>query len=156
MAYSRSRQLSYRLTVSRVGALPQDGVDRLARDGHHKVRMPCLTGIDATREITRVAPDVAVPMLTMFDDDESVFAAVAAGEAVFGPGIARRALAYLSRPHPDQADHITSIFAKLQVTTGPKPSSRRDPRASVADRCPANPRVFEGRGVARTRWSVRR
>lgn len=38
-AYSWSRQLSYRLTVSRVGGLPQDVVDRLARDGHHKVRM---------------------------------------------------------------------------------------------------------------------
>jgi len=86
------------------------------------IQMPDLTGIEATREITRVAPDVAVLMLTMFDDDESVFAAmragargyvlkgaapdnvvravaaVAAGEAIFGPGIARRALAYLSRP----------------------------------------------------------
>ncbi len=29
-------------------------------------------------------------------------AAVAAGEAIFGPGIARRALTYLSRPRPDQ------------------------------------------------------
>jgi DNA-binding NarL/FixJ family response regulator len=61
-------------------------------------------------------------MLTMFDDDDSVFAAmragalgyvlkgadpedilrviagVAAGHAVFGPGIARRAIAHLSAP----------------------------------------------------------
>ena len=142
------------------------------------IQMPGRTGIEATREIARVAPGVAVLMLTMFDDDESVFAAmragargyvlkgaapdnviraiaaVAAGEAIFGPGIARRALAYLSRPHPEQAafpqltprerevlnliagglgnaviaarlglapatvgNHITSIFAKLQVTT---------------------------------------
>jgi DNA-binding NarL/FixJ family response regulator len=63
----------------------------------------------------------------MFDDDESVFAAVragargyvlkgaapdnviraiaavAAGEAIFGPGVARRALAYLSGPREDHA-----------------------------------------------------
>ena len=89
--------------------------------------MPDLTGIEATRQITRVAPEVAVLILTMFDDDESVFAAmragargyvlkgaapdnviraiaaVAAGEAIFGPGIARRALDYLSGPRPDQA-----------------------------------------------------
>ncbi|MGW6197770.1 response regulator [Kribbella sp. NPDC055110] len=140
------------------------------------IQMPGLSGIDATSEIARVAPDVAVLMLTMFDDDESVFAAmragaqgyvlkgaapdnviraiaaVAAGEAIFGPGVARRALAYLSGPRADQpafpeltprerevldliagglgnaaiagrlglavatvGNHITSIFAKLQV-----------------------------------------
>jgi DNA-binding NarL/FixJ family response regulator len=91
------------------------------------IQMPDLTGIEATRQITRAAPDVAVLILTMFDDDESVFAAmragargyvlkgaapdnviraiaaVAAGEAIFGPGVARRALAYLSGPRTDQA-----------------------------------------------------
>ncbi|MFU8874315.1 response regulator transcription factor [Micromonospora sp. SL4-19] len=90
------------------------------------IQMPDLTGVEATREISRVAPDVAVLMLTMFDDDESVFAAmragaqgyvlkgaapdnviraiaaVAAGEAIFGPGVARRALNYLSGRTPDQ------------------------------------------------------
>jgi DNA-binding NarL/FixJ family response regulator len=89
------------------------------------IQMPGMTGIEATREIARVAPDVAVLMLTMFEDDESVFAAmragalgyvlkgaapddmiraiasVAAGEAIFGAGVARRALAYLNRPRPD-------------------------------------------------------
>ena len=90
------------------------------------IQMPGLTGIEATRQITRAAPDVAVLVLTMFDDDESVFAAmragargyvlkgaapdnviraiaaVAADEAIFGPGVARRALAYLSGPRTDQ------------------------------------------------------
>jgi DNA-binding NarL/FixJ family response regulator len=89
------------------------------------IQMPGLSGIDATREIGRVAPDVAVLMLTMFEDDESVFAAmragalgyvlkgaapsdmiraigaVAAGEAIFGTGVARRALAYLTAPRAD-------------------------------------------------------
>ena len=73
------------------------------------IQMPELGGVAATREIARAAPDVAVLMLTMFDDDDSVFAAmragargyvlkgaqqdeiiraiqaVAAGEAIFGP-----------------------------------------------------------------------
>ena len=77
------------------------------------IQMPGISGIEATRQIARVAPDVAVLMLTMFDDDESVFAAmragalgyvlkgaapdnmiraiaaVAAGEAIFAPGVAR-------------------------------------------------------------------
>ena len=141
------------------------------------INMPGGTGIAATREITRVAPKVAVLMLTMFDDDDSVFAAVragalgyvlkgndpedivraitsvAAGEAVFGPGIARRALTFLGAPGAqpvlpaltprerevltliaaglgnatiaDQlgvspntiANHVSSIFRKLQVDT---------------------------------------
>jgi DNA-binding NarL/FixJ family response regulator len=86
------------------------------------LRMPDLDGATATAEIGRVAPDVAVLMLTMFDDDESVFAAmragargylvkgakqdeivravsaVAAGEAIFGPGVARRVLRYFAAP----------------------------------------------------------
>ena len=36
-------------------------------------------GFAATREITRAAPEVAVLVLTMFDDDDSVFAAMRAG-----------------------------------------------------------------------------
>jgi DNA-binding NarL/FixJ family response regulator len=86
------------------------------------IQMPELSGIAATRQVTRAAPDVAVLMLTMFDDDDSVLAAmragargyvlkgaqqdeivraiqaVAAGEAIFGPGIARRVLALASAP----------------------------------------------------------
>jgi DNA-binding NarL/FixJ family response regulator len=88
--------------------------------------MPDMNGIDATREIRRAAPDVTVLMLTMFDDDESIFAAmragahgyvlkgaepddmiraisaVAAGEVIFGVGVARRALGYLTAPRPSE------------------------------------------------------
>jgi DNA-binding NarL/FixJ family response regulator len=86
------------------------------------IQMPELTGVAAAGEITRAAPGVAVLMLTMFDDDDSVFAAmragargyvlkgaqqdeivraihaVAAGEAIFGPAIARRVLGLVSAP----------------------------------------------------------
>jgi DNA-binding NarL/FixJ family response regulator len=86
------------------------------------LRMPDLDGTAATAEICRVAPDVAVLVLTMFDDDESVFgamragargylvkgasqqeisraiSAVAAGEAIFGPGVARRVLRFFASP----------------------------------------------------------
>jgi len=80
------------------------------------VQMPELDGVGAAREIVRAAPGVCILMLTMFDDDDSVFAAmragaagyvlkgatqdeivrairaVAAGEAIFGPGVAHRVL----------------------------------------------------------------
>jgi DNA-binding NarL/FixJ family response regulator len=78
------------------------------------LNMPRRNGIDATRAIVSSAPHIAVLVLTMHEDDESVFAAVQAGArgylikgarqhellravravadggAVFGPAIARR------------------------------------------------------------------
>lgn len=86
--------------------------------------MPGMDGIEATRRIVDAAPHAAVLVLTMSDDDDSVFAAVragargyilkgaqraeltravravAAGEAIFGPGVARRLMAYFARPRP--------------------------------------------------------
>lgn len=65
-----------------------------AADGHEAVRacvelepdvvlmdlqMPGLHGIDTTREVQRSSPATAVLVLTMYDDDDTVFAAVAAG-----------------------------------------------------------------------------
>jgi len=88
------------------------------------INMPGIDGVEATRRIVDVAPHVAVLVLTMHDDDETVFAAVragargyllkgaqrsellravravAAGEAIFGPGVARRLTAYFARPTP--------------------------------------------------------
>lgn len=43
------------------------------------LHMPVLNGIEATRSITMSNPDVAVLVLTMLEDDASVFAAVDAG-----------------------------------------------------------------------------
>jgi DNA-binding NarL/FixJ family response regulator len=84
------------------------------------LRMPDLDGIEATRRITRDAPGTAVVVLTMFEDDDSVFAAMragacgyllkgadqdeivraihaaAAGEAIFGPEIAQRVVAHFA------------------------------------------------------------
>ncbi|WP_427891516.1 response regulator [Kribbella sp. GL6] len=88
------------------------------------LQMPDLDGFAATRELARSAPEVAVLVLTMFEDDDSVFTAmragargylvkgaeqeeiarairaVAAGEAIFGPGIARRVLTFFAAPPP--------------------------------------------------------
>ncbi|MFF0266888.1 response regulator [Kribbella sp. NPDC004536] len=88
------------------------------------LQMPDLDGFAATRELARSAPEVAVLVLTMFEDDDSVFAAmragargylvkgaeqeeiarairaVAAGEAIFGPGVARRVLTFFAAPPP--------------------------------------------------------
>lgn len=94
------------------------------------LHMPDLNGIEATRRILQQSPHVGVLVLTMFEDDASVFAAMRAGargyllkgadkaeilraiqaigsgEAIFGPAIARRVIEYFSAPQlagPPQA-----------------------------------------------------
>jgi len=83
--------------------------------------MPGIGGIEATRRITERTPHVRVLVLSMLEDDASLFAAmragasgyvvkgagqaeivravsaVAGGEVIFGPAVARRVVAYLSR-----------------------------------------------------------
>jgi DNA-binding NarL/FixJ family response regulator len=92
------------------------------------VNMPGLDGVEATRRIVDGSPNVAVLVLTMYDDDETVFAAVlagargyvlkgagraeivravhavASGEAIFGPAVARRLVAFFDRPAPAITD----------------------------------------------------
>lgn len=92
------------------------------------VQMPGVDGLEATRRITASVPGTAVLVLTMYEDDDVVFGAmragargyllkgagqdeldralrgVVAGEAVFGPGVASRVLAFFSTPKtPDVA-----------------------------------------------------
>ena len=86
------------------------------------VRMPVVDGVEATRRIRHTTPGTAVLMLTMYDDDATVFTAmragargyllkgaeqeeivaairaVAAGQAIFGPGVAARVLGYFATP----------------------------------------------------------
>jgi DNA-binding NarL/FixJ family response regulator len=88
------------------------------------IQMPGVNGIEATRAIVRGSPHVGVIVVTMFEDDDSVFSAiragargyvlkgadqeeilkviraVAAGEAHFGPEIARRLMGFFSTPSP--------------------------------------------------------
>lgn len=47
------------------------------------VRMPNLDGIEATRELTRAAPDIRVLILTTFEQDDYVFGALRAGASGF-------------------------------------------------------------------------
>jgi DNA-binding NarL/FixJ family response regulator len=87
--------------------------------------LPGLDGVRATRQIVSTSPHIGVLVLTMFDDDDSVFAAMRAGargyllkgddqgeirrailavgngEAIFGPPIAARLMDYLTVSRPD-------------------------------------------------------
>ncbi|MFD8236174.1 response regulator [Streptomyces sp. NPDC059696] len=104
-----------------------DGAEAIAAAGRLRpavvlmdLRMPRVSGLEATARITTAHPDIAVLILTMDEDDDSVFAAlrvgargyllkeadgtdvhravlgVARGEAVFGPRIAQRVLSHFA------------------------------------------------------------
>ncbi len=86
------------------------------------LHMPGLNGIEATSRIRRSVPGTAVLILTMYEDDASLFSAlragargyllkgaeqddiadairaVARGQAIFGPGIASRMLDHFANP----------------------------------------------------------
>jgi DNA-binding NarL/FixJ family response regulator len=84
------------------------------------VHMPGMGGVEATRQILRARPQTAIVMLTMMDEDDSVFAAlragargyvlkgsqpaeilravvaVASGQAIFGRDVAERMAGYFA------------------------------------------------------------
>ena len=88
------------------------------------LHMPGLNGIEATRRIVQVHPHIGILVLTMLEDDASVFAAMRAGargyllkgadqadvlraigvaahgEAIFSPPIARRLMQYFENMQP--------------------------------------------------------
>ena len=107
------------------------------------LKMPGIGGIEATRAIVGRNPHIGVIMLTMFEDDESVFAAlkagargyvlkdadrgvllralraVAQGEALLGAPVARRVLEQFAAPapkaiaSPPQSPPTPALFQEL-------------------------------------------
>ena len=98
------------------------------------IQMPGINGIQATRQIVSKQPEIGVIVVTMYKDDDSVFAAmragargyilkgadqqemlrairaVASGEALFGPEIATRLVNFFSSP---QANLPSQAFPEL-------------------------------------------
>lgn len=88
------------------------------------IQMPGLNGIEATRRIVRASPQIRILIVTMFEDDASVFTAMRAGargyvlkdaekddllsglravgrgEAIFSPAIASRMIDYFAALRP--------------------------------------------------------
>jgi DNA-binding NarL/FixJ family response regulator len=93
------------------------------------LQMPDVTGIEATRRILHTSPHIAVLVITMFEDDDFVFAAlragargyllkgaakaeilravraVSSGGAIFGPSIAKRLVHYFAAVHSAPAEY---------------------------------------------------
>jgi DNA-binding NarL/FixJ family response regulator len=128
------------------------------------LHMPGANGIEATRRIVQELPQVKVLMLTMFDDDRSVFSAmragargyvlkgikhdemlravraVASGEAIFSPGIASRMIDFFSSMRPPQPQHLFPELTDrerdvLQLL------ARNYPNAAIADELVLTPKT---------------
>ena len=93
------------------------------------IQMPGMSGIEATRQILRASPHIRILMVTMFEDDQSVFTAmragargyvlkgahpdeilraiqaVGSGEAIFSPAVATRMLDFFSNLNPAALPH---------------------------------------------------
>ena len=105
------------------------------------IRMPATNGIDATRQIIGRTPQTRVLILTMFDDDDSVFASMRAGargyllkgsqpadiaravrsaaegDAIFGAAVAERMVSLFARrstrPFPSLTDREHAVLTLL-------------------------------------------
>jgi DNA-binding NarL/FixJ family response regulator len=103
------------------------------------LHMPDINGIEATRQIVNTSPHIAVLVITMYDDDGSVFAAmqagargyllkgasknemlrairdVAGGAAIFSPAIARRMMTYFSQIQNQTAEYTFPELTRREL-----------------------------------------
>ena len=90
------------------------------------ISMPVMNGIEATKEIKRIAPQTAILVLTAYDDDEYVFAILEAGAAGYllknarGSELieaVRQVAAGESALHPTIARKLLKYVAQSKATT---------------------------------------
>jgi NarL family two-component system response regulator LiaR len=142
--------LSLLLTLERdieIVGLAQDGVEavELAQRLHPDLmlmdlKMPCMNGVEATRQIRAALPHIKVLVLTTYDDDEWVFDAIRAGasgyllkdtpredlvKAVRGtvkgkthldPAVAGKLLNQVARPQQAPPTQLTDKLSERELT----------------------------------------
>lgn len=118
------------------------------------IKMPGMNGIEATEKILSASPHISIVALTMFDDDDTVFAmlragargyllkgalkteilrairAVTSGEAIFGPAIARRLM-----------QHFTDLSATLPQQAFPELTNREREVLALMAQHQTNPEI---------------
>jgi DNA-binding NarL/FixJ family response regulator len=126
------------------------------------IRMPGIDGLEATRRIRESASGTPVLVLTMFDDDDTVFGAmragaqgyllkgadqaeidrairaVVAGEAIFSPGVAQRVLGYFAVP-PPVAEPFPELTAREREVLDLMAAGERN--QAIADRLFLSPKT---------------
>ena len=124
------------------------------------LQMPDLSGIDATRTILGSQPNVRILVVTLFQDDDSLFLAlragargyvlkdadddellgairaVAGGAAIFSPSVATRVLTLFATPPPSPADAFPMLTER-----------EREILERIAQGLP-NPRIAQQLGIS--------
>ena len=127
------------------------------------VRMDGVDGVEATRRIRAAVPETAVLMLTMYDDDATVFTAmqagargyllkgatqdeivnavraVAAGQAIFGPAVAARMLGFFSAPPAEPGSPFPELTGRERDILDLLAGGRRT--AAIADQLFLSPKT---------------
>jgi DNA-binding NarL/FixJ family response regulator len=89
------------------------------------IQMPDLNGIEATRQILRTSPHIGIIVLTMFQDDDTVFAAMRVGARGYvlkgaDQGVLLRAVRAVANGEslfsPEIAERLMSFFANFVAT----------------------------------------
>jgi DNA-binding NarL/FixJ family response regulator len=127
------------------------------------LQMPGGSGIEATREIVAASPTTKILVVTLFEDDDSVFAALRAGargyvlkdtdeeelirairavghgEAIFGPAVASRVLAFFAAGRSD----APRLFPTLTEREGEilRLMARGKSNATIADELYLSPKT---------------
>lgn len=120
------------------------------------VSMPVMNGIDATRAVTSAHPHVGVVVVTMSEDDATVFAAMQAGargyllkganqaeivraitavsrgEAIFGPALARRIADFFSATAPAAETAFPQLTAREREILDLVAAGRSNPQIAAA------------------------
>ena len=102
------------------------------------LQMPGINGIEATRQILHTSPHIRILVVTLFEDDASVFTAlragargyvlkdaqeeemlrairaVGSGEAIFSPAIATRLMDYFAAPRPAVAKELFPTLSERE------------------------------------------
>jgi DNA-binding NarL/FixJ family response regulator len=130
----------------RVVGTAQDGLEAVQQAAASQpdvilmdILMPELNGIEATRTIIQASPHIGVIMLTMFEDDESIFSAMRAGargyilkgadqddvlrairavdrgEALFGPSVATRLMDYFKVPESEPSQAFPELTSNYEI-----------------------------------------
>ncbi|MGQ4514393.1 response regulator [Streptomyces sp. DW26H14] len=132
-----------------VVATATNGAEAVEAAGRHRpdvvlmdLNMPVMDGVEATGRIRAERPDAVVLVLTTFDDDESILAALRAGasgyltkdadrttilhavriaaegQTVLAPEVQRRLLALATRPAPAPAEPAVNLTAREREILG--------------------------------------